>query len=161
MTWLAYIIVKRNIFTTLEPVPMTVFYLAQDCVILLAIFSLVVNTTIPFFFGECFLRLRRGFRPIEVVFLSLPTLDSSLPDSMHFEHYQRLAACADPSLTYTTFQPSLIVGTSCVIAYSAILDAYRLIDAGEVSVEELDAVVWMRGKSIWGVCQVSRVEVKV
>jgi hypothetical protein len=162
MTWLAYIIVMRDIFTTrLEMVPMTAFYLAQDVIIIWAIFSLFVNTTIPFFFGECYLRLRRGFRPIEVVFLSLPNFDSSLPDDMHFEHYQRLATCADPYLSYTSFQSSLIRGTSCVITHSAILDAYKLIDSGEIDIDQLDSVVWMRGKVNWGVCQLCKVEEKV
>ena len=159
--WLAYIIAMRDIFTTkLEMVPMTAFFLAQDIIIIWAIFSLFVNTTIPFFFSECYLRLRHGFRPIEVVFLSLPNLDSSLPDDMHFEHYQRLAVCADPNITYTSFQPSLIGGTSCTIIYSAILDAYKLIDSGEIGIDELDSVVWMRGKATWGVCQVCKVEEK-
>jgi hypothetical protein len=142
------------------PDPMSIFYLVQDCIIIWAIVSLVINTTIPFFFGECFLRLRRGFRPIEVVFLLLPTPDSRVPDDMHLEHYQRLAACADPSFTYTCLQPSL-VGKSCVITYSAIHAAYKMIDAGEISIEELDSVVWMRGKVIWGACQVSKAEGKV
>ena len=152
----------RDIFTTkLEMIPMAAFYLAQDIVIIWAIISLFVNTTLPFFFGECYLRLRRGFRPVEVVFLFLPNPDSSLPDDMHFEHYQQLAACADPSLTYTSLQPSLICGTSCTVTYSAILDAYKLIESGEIDVDELDSVVWMRRKEAWDVCQVSKAEEKV
>lgn len=158
MTWLTYTIVVRDVLTTLPTNPMGIFHLSQDLIIIWAVSSLLINTTIPFFFGECPLRLRRGFRPIDVVFLSLPTLDSSLPPDVHFEHYQRLAACADPNIAYTCFQPLLTGDTSFIISYPAILDAYNLIDSGEIDVEELDSVLWMRRNVNWSICQVSKVE---
>ena len=148
----------RNMFTDLDLTPMSIFCLGQDIIILWAIFSLFINTTIPFLFGECVLRLRCGFRSTEVVFLTLPAPDSSLSEVVNLEHVQRLVACSDPNLAYANFHSSLTGGTSCTIAYSVIQDAYKLIDSGEIDVEELDSVVWVRGTGVWGVCQFCEAE---
>jgi hypothetical protein len=163
MAWLAYIIVVRDILTPLDMsnIPMTTFYLSQDLVIVWAIFSLFTNTTIPFFFCECLLRIRRGFRPIEVVFHSLPPPDRTLPDGMDLEHYQRLAVCTEPSVMHTSFAP-LSGHASCSIAYPAIFDAYNLIDSGEITVDELDSIIWKReGADWWGIGQVHKGDEKV
>ena len=158
MTWLAFMIVMRDILTPFEVVPITAFYLTQDLVTVWAIYSLLVNTTIPFFFGECILRLRRGFRPIEVIFLSLPM---ELSDGIHFEQYQCLAACAIPSLTCSSFRSSLIGNVTCVIPYSAIHDAYSLIDSGKIGVSQLDSIVWRRENGAWIGCEICKGEGKV
>jgi hypothetical protein len=163
MAWLAYTIVVRDVLTPFDmsDIPMTAFYLSQDLVIVWAIFSLFAHTTIPFFFRECILRIRRGFRPIEVVFLSLPPLDTSLPDGMDVEHYQRLAVCTEPSVMHTSFA-SLSGHASCIIAYPAILDAYKLMDSGEITADELDSVVWRRERGVWwSIGQVHKEEEKV
>jgi len=144
--------VMRDVVGSHEAPFMTTLCIAQDLVVFWAIYSMFITTTIPFFFGECCLRLRCGFRPTEVIFIKpIPDQVTDYSNTSRIQHYRRLATNSHHS--YTSIW-SFMTGESWVFVHAAVLDAYNLIDNGEVDEGVLESAIWWQEGGSWSVYQV-------
>ena len=164
-TWLVYAAVMRDVFATHSTPPFTIAcFIAQDVVVIWAIYSIFITTTIPFFLGECRIRLRWGFRPVEVIFIrALPSemsIDSLACRDLHMNHYRRLATGPLKSRLYTNLW-SFITSDSWVLVDSAVIEAYDLIDNGEIDETLLESTVWWQENGAWRIYEVRRTDDRV
>jgi hypothetical protein len=131
----------------------------QNIVIAAAISILLRSTTIPFFFGECRLRLLHGFRPSEVVIRKSPAISrqTHVTDEQHMEHYWRASTHAiNPRLLYSSAS-AMLSSDYWTVEYSAVLDALRRISAGEIDEEDLEFAIWKQdSENVWSVYELWR-----
>ncbi|RDB20885.1 hypothetical protein Hypma_012065 [Hypsizygus marmoreus] len=158
IAWLISATILRDVFTPLETPVLIAFYVTQDLIIAWALYSILATTTIPFLLGECRLRMRCGFRPTEVVFRRPPMLDKGLSQAECVEQYRRFVARSmDPYLIYASVS-SFMTNELWVSAYPAIMDAYDLIDRGEVNEGSLESAIWLQKDGTWSVCELCKIE---
>ncbi|CAA7265108.1 unnamed protein product [Cyclocybe aegerita] len=149
----AWMTIFRDILSPL-PTPLRLaLCITQDLLIASAILVLIRSTTIPFFLGECRLRLMYGFRLSEIVIRKPPTTTSMLnervPEDQRMERSWRMAIRAvDPRLLYSN--ASGILSTDYwTVEYGAVFDAMRKIAASEFEEEDLEFAVWKQDSGIW------------
>lgn len=139
----------------------------QNMVIACAILVLLRSTSIPFFFGECRLRLVYGFRLSELIIRRSP-LPTPTPsgfthkgfhssESQYMEHQWRVAIRAiNPRLLYSTTS-AMLSPDYWTLEYSVIFDALHRITAGEIQEEDLEFTVWKQAPdNLWCACELWR-----
>ncbi|KAF8963436.1 hypothetical protein BDZ97DRAFT_2075900 [Flammula alnicola] len=143
-----------------------VVWAIQSTVIASAIIILLRSTTIPFFFGECRLRIMYGFRPSEVIIRKPPAPTSTLnnndrkshsTEDQCMEQYWRTAIRAiNPKFLYSNTSAILSL-EYWTVEYSAVFDALRSISAGEIDEESLEFSIWKQNsEGVWTVCELWR-----
>ncbi|KJA23595.1 hypothetical protein HYPSUDRAFT_54301 [Hypholoma sublateritium FD-334 SS-4] len=141
----------------------------QNMIIACAILVLLRSTSIPFFFGECRLRLVYGFRSSELIIRrSPPPTPTPTPsgftgkgfyssENQHMEHQWRAAIRAiNPRLLYSTTS-AMLSPDYWTLEYSAVFDAMRRIAAGEIREEDLEFSIWKQTPdNMWCACELWR-----
>ena len=144
----------------------------QNMVIACAILVLFRSTSIPFFFGECRLRLVDGFRSSELIIrrspppTPTPTLAPSSftrksfysSENEHMEHQWRAAIRAiNPRLLYSTTS-AMLSPDYWTLEYSAVFDALRRIASGEIQEEDFEFSIWKQSPdNVWCSCELWRI----
>lgn len=147
----------------LSPLPTSLRLAAlvtQDVLIVTALLVLIRSTTIPFFWGECRLRIRYGFRQSEVLIRTPPTcpsmLNNNVPEEQRMERSWRMATRAvNPELLYSNAS-AMLSSDYWTVEYCAVFDALCCITAGEFTEEDLEFAVWKQDNGIWNVCELWR-----
>jgi len=147
----------------MSPLPTPVklaFCITQDILIGSAIIVLIRSTTIPFFFGECRLRILYGFRPSEIIIRKPPTipsmLNSNVPEDQRLERFWRIATRAvNPELLYSNTS-AILSSDYWTLEYRAVFDAIRRIEDGQFAEEALEFSIWKQDHGIWNVCELWR-----
>jgi len=133
--------------------------ISQNIVITSAIIVLIRSTTIPFFFGECRLRILHGFRASEIVIRKPPTIplmNNNASEDQRLERYWRIATRAiNPELLYSNAS-AMLSSDYWTVEYRAVLDANRRIADGEFEEEALEFAIWKQDNDIWNVCELWR-----
>lgn len=139
----------------------------QNITVAAAITILLRSTSVPFFFGECRLRLLYGFRPSELIIRRSPPHTSfggfnqcrkdGLSEAQHVEHQWRTAIRAiNPRLLYSTAS-AMLSSDYWTLEYNAVLDALRRVSAGEINEEDLEFSAWKQGHdNAWTACELWR-----
>jgi hypothetical protein len=125
-----------------------------------AILVLLRSTTVPFFWGECRLRFRYGFRASELIIRKPPkagsTLQSHLPEDQRLERHWRMATRAvNPKLLYSNGS-ALLSSEYWIMEYSAVFDAMERIAVGDFDEESLEFAIWKQDKGTWNSCELWR-----
>ena len=135
--------------------------ITQNLIIASSIIVLVRSTTIPFFFGECRLRILYGFQASEIVIRKPPTMslklnNSSTTEDQRMEKYWRIATRAvNPELLYSNAS-AMLSSEYWTVEYHAVFDALRRIAAGEFEEEDLEFAIWKQDNKIWNACELWR-----
>ncbi|TFK40012.1 hypothetical protein BDQ12DRAFT_681609 [Crucibulum laeve] len=158
--YLAYITIVRDLLSSMPESVGLSLCITQDLLIFWAILILLRSTSVPFFFGECRLRILYGFRPTEIVIRKPPSSTSlpskNLSEDQRLERYWRLATRAvNPRLLYSN--PGAILSSNYwVLEYSTVLDTYKCLEKGEFQVEDLEFSFWKQEGRSWSVCELWR-----
>ncbi|KDR80518.1 hypothetical protein GALMADRAFT_60448 [Galerina marginata CBS 339.88] len=157
---LACVTIIRDLWSPLPISSKLAICISQDILIGSAIFVLVRSTTIPFFFGECRLRILYGFRASEIVIRKPPkmplVLNNNTTEDQRMERYWRIATRAvNPELLYSNAS-AMLSSEYWTLEYRAVFDAIRRIAAGEFGEEALEFAIWKQDNEIWSVCELWR-----
>ncbi|KIM44925.1 hypothetical protein M413DRAFT_366511 [Hebeloma cylindrosporum] len=135
--------------------------ITQNLIIISSIIILVRSTTIPFFFGECRLRIFYGFQTSEIVIRKPPTMslklnNSNTTEDQRMEKYWRIATRAvNPELLYSNAS-AMLSSEYWTVEYRAVFDALSRIAAGEFQEEDLEFAIWKQDSKIWNACELWR-----
>lgn len=119
-----------------------------------ALYKLLLPITLPFFLGECRVRLRYGFRSTELV-IRTPTGARNVPnrtlsDEERLGEWLSTKRAMDPDFVY--HNPGALTSIDFwELTYDAILDAYDQVDKGEIDESQLDLGMWREEDGVWGV----------
>ncbi|KAF9485490.1 hypothetical protein BDN70DRAFT_871143 [Pholiota conissans] len=131
-----------------------VIWAMQNLIILAAIAVLLRSTTIPFFFGECRLRLLHGFRPSEILIRKSPSVrrQTHSTEEQRMGHYWRTAIRAiDPNHLYSAAS-AILSSEYWTIEYDAVLDALDRVSAGQIDEHDFEFSIWKQNsENIWSV----------
>lgn len=157
---LAAISIVRDLMSPLPTPVKLAFCITQDILIGSAIVVLIRSTTIPFFFGECRLRILYGFRPSEIIIRKPPTiplmLNSNVSEDQRLERFWRIATRAvNPELLYSNTS-AILSSDYWTLEYRAVFDAIRRIEDGQFAEEALEFSIWKQDHGIWNVCELWR-----
>jgi len=158
----AFTIIRHALSTSYASSRVSIL-LTQDFLIAAAAFVLARTTTVPFFLGECRLRLRNGFHPSEIVIRRPPVtgssarLDATQKEDQRLERYWRMATRAvNPNLLYSSAS-ALFSPEYWTVEYAAVFDALKSIARGDFSEEALEFAVWKQdGLGVWTCCELWR-----
>jgi len=155
---LAAVTIVRDLYSPLPSQFRLAICITQDVLIGSAIMVLIRSTTIPFFLGECRLRILYGFRPSEVVIRKPPIIPTMLnnTEDQRMERYWRIATRAvNPDLLYSNAS-AILSPEYWTVEYSAVFDAIRRIADGEFEEDALEFAIWKQNNGIWNVCELWR-----
>ncbi|KAF8909390.1 hypothetical protein CPB84DRAFT_1673464 [Gymnopilus junonius] len=157
---LAAITILRDLTSPLPTPVKLAFCITQDVLIATAIVVLVRSTTVPFFFGECQLRLLYGFRPSEIIIRKPPSvpllLNSDVPEDQRMERFWRMATRAvNPELLYSNAS-AMLSSDYWTLEYRAVFDAIRRIQRGQFTDDALEFAIFKQDDGIWNVCELWR-----
>lgn len=121
---------------------------------------MIRSTLIPFFWGECRLRIRYGFQITEIVIRKLPGLPSlscrGMSENQRLENYWRVANHAiNPRLLYSNLG-AMLSNDYWVLEYAAILDAYKTIERKQIEIDDLEFAIWRQEHGAWTACELWR-----
>ena len=156
----ASVTIIRDILSPLPAHFRLALCITQNLIIASSIIVLVRSTTIPFFFGECRLRIFYGFQASEIVIRKPPTmslkLNNSTTEDQRMEKYWRIATRAvNPELLYSNAS-AMLSSEYWTVEYRAVFDALRRIAAGEFQEEDLEFAIWKQDSKIWNACELWR-----
>jgi len=158
-TGFIWAIVIRNFFA---PFPTSLKYSAlvtQDILFILSLYVIIQSTTIPFFSGECLLRIRYGFRPSEIIIRKLPNtsmFNANTSENQRIRRYWHMAVHAiNPRHLYLNAS-ALLSSEYWTIEYSTVFDALQCISLNEFAEEDLEFAVWKQDNGIWSVYELWR-----
>ena len=158
---LASVTIIRDILSPLPAHFRLTICITQNLIIASSIIVLVRSTTIPFFFGECRLRIFYGFQASEIVIRKPPTMslklnNSNTTEDQRMEKYWRIATRAvNPELLYSNAS-AMLSSEYWTVEYRAVFDALRSIAAGEFQEEDLEFAIWKQDNNTWNVCELWR-----
>jgi hypothetical protein len=135
--------------------------LTQNLVIVSAVIVLVHSTTIPFFLGECRLRILYGFQASEILIrkppiMSLKLNNNNATEDQRMEKYWRIATRAfNPELLYSNVN-AMLSSEYWTVEYHVVFDALKRIAAGEFEEEDFEFSIWKQDNEIWNACELWR-----
>ncbi|XP_006461975.1 hypothetical protein AGABI2DRAFT_223067 [Agaricus bisporus var. bisporus H97] len=123
------------------------FSITQGLVLFWAISILCLTTLAPFFFGECLLRWRYGFKRTEVILRRAPRESLAIPESLE-KHWRLSLRAINPALLYTN-PASILAADFWVLEHLVIMDIYAAMSAGQVNEEDLEFTFWREHDGVW------------
>lgn len=123
----------------------------QGLLLLWAVCVLALSTSVPFFFGECRLRWKYGFKPTEVIVRRPPPPEPSQNTSDETAAGSRWRAslrAINPALLYSN-PGSILSDDFWVMDYAVILDIYASMERGELQEENLEFTAWKECGGVW------------
>lgn len=160
--------IRNNLQAPYPPSTRLAFALTQNILLASAVVALLRSTIIPFFLGECRLRYLHGFQETELAIrraprsrsldprnLTNPSGDSKAPKSTGSPLVALCYAAqnlVDMKLVY--YRPGALFSSNYwTPEYSAMLDAYNCLGAGQLAEVDFDFAVWKKGDGAWTVCE--------
>jgi hypothetical protein len=152
------------------PNVVTSLWLTQNALVFSAVAVLARSTIVPFFLGECRLRVCYSFRATEIIIQRPAASALMLPQSQsqgdkekgYYEHhaeyqYWRMALHAiHPSRCYAAAS-ALLSPEYWMQEYDVVFDALRSIAAGEFEEDALEFSIWKQDAGrVWNVCELWR-----
>jgi hypothetical protein len=152
------------------------FALTQDLIVIISFWVLLRSTLIPFFYGECRLRSRHGFRETEIVIRRSPrslrleklTVANGNNDNGNKSDLGMIAKSIDtfsrtaqrlisPQLLY--YRTSALLSKDYwTLEYAALLDACRAVSDGEITEDIFEFSVWKQEHGRWTACELWRLQ---
>lgn len=158
----ASVTIIRDILSPLPAHFRLAICITQNLIIASAIVVLVRSTTIPFFFGECRLRILYGFQASEILIRKPPTMSLKLnnnnatEEDQRMEKYWRIATRAvNPKLLYSNAS-AMLSSEYWTVEYRAVFDALKRIAAHEFKEEDLEFAIWKQDNETWHACELWR-----
>jgi len=147
-------------------------WLTQNALVFSAVAVLARSTVVPFFLGECRLRMCYGFRATEIIIQRPAASTLMLPQSKSQGDKEKGYASCDHHVEYQYWRMALhaIHPSRCYAAASALLspeywmqeyevvfDALRSIAAGQFEEDALEFSIWKQdAERVWNVCELWR-----
>ncbi|KAJ3566919.1 hypothetical protein NP233_g6695 [Leucocoprinus birnbaumii] len=134
--------------------------ITQGMLLLWTTAVLVFSTSIPFFFGECRMRWKYGFRSTEVIVRRSPpeSCQKTSQDSANAQGHWRVSSRAiNPTLLYSN-PTSMLSGDFWVMEYSMILNIYASMAKGELNEEDLEFTAWKECGGVWSGLELWRLQ---
>ncbi|KAH9479558.1 hypothetical protein JR316_0008153 [Psilocybe cubensis] len=143
LTILSFIMISQFLLSPPSTPTQTLMCITHDFIVASAIVVLIRSTLLPFFCGECRLRVAYGFRPSEIVIRRAPLLG---------KEYNRhtIARAVNPALLYSNVS-AMLSSDYWTLEYTIILDALNRISKGEFPEDVLEFSVWKQREQTWHV----------
>jgi hypothetical protein len=130
--------------------------ITKNLLISWAMIVLLRSTAVPFFLGECRLRLCYGFRIAEIVIRKPPaTLHTRLSDQRIEKYWHIATRAVNPKLLYSR-AGAMLSKDYWTLEYAAVLDAYTSIGKDEFQEEDLEFSIWKQENGVWNACELWR-----
>lgn len=134
--------------------PSFIFWLLVDA----SLFTSIPRVLWSFASGQLWMRLRCGFRDAEIVFrkptgYTRSSINSLPPDQFQTAYTNSIYRAIDPQFLKSNVGFNTRSGF-WVLDYSAPIDAYKLVDSGQVSLDMFELSVWQRFDGNWAVWDV-------
>lgn len=124
--------------------------ITQGLLLFWVISILFLTTCAPFFFGECRLRWKYGFKPTEVIIRRSPpeSLTAHRSNELSTKHWHASLRAINPTLLYTN--PASTLATDFwVLEYAIIMDVYAGMSEGQINEEDLEFTAWKEYSGVW------------
>ncbi|KAF5316447.1 hypothetical protein D9619_006690 [Psilocybe cf. subviscida] len=147
-------------------------WLTQNALVLSAVAILARSSVVPFFLGECRLRVCYGFRATEIIIQRPAASAMMLPQSQsqgekekgyashnydaEYQYWRMALHAIHPSRCYAAAS-ALLSPEYWMQEYEVVFDALRSIAAGEFEEDGLEFAIWKQdAKRVWNVCELWR-----
>ncbi|PBL02084.1 hypothetical protein ARMGADRAFT_238931 [Armillaria gallica] len=153
------VIFAGELMPTYKPGPPTSwFWFCINILIDCCVYQFMFPVVKKFALGHLWLRIRWGFRPVEIVFrkptgFSRASLNNLPPDEFQLAYTQSLFQAIDPNFLQTNVGYNTRIGFWSV-EYEAPMSAYQLVEDGVVDLEYWDVSIYQRDDTGWKVWEV-------
>ncbi|TEB36631.1 hypothetical protein FA13DRAFT_1810281 [Coprinellus micaceus] len=173
LTILAVLAIRNNLQAPYPPSTRLAFALTQNILLASAVVALLRSTIIPFFLGECRLRYLYGFQEAELAIRRAPRSRSldlrNITNLSGDSKAPKLTGSALVPLCYAAqnlvdmklvyYRPGALFSSNYwTPEYSAMLDAYNCLGAGQLAEVDFDFAVWKQADGAWTVCELWRLQ---
>ena len=173
LTILAVLTIRNNLQAPYPPSMRVAFALTQNILLVSAVVALLRSTIIPFFLGECRLRYLHGFQETELAIRRTPRSRSmDLRTLTKLSGDSKASKPKDSALVAVCYAAQILMNMKLVYyrpgalfssnywtpEYSAMLDAYNRLGAGQLADVDFDFAVWKQQGGVWKVCELWKLQ---
>ncbi|PFH51904.1 hypothetical protein AMATHDRAFT_84823 [Amanita thiersii Skay4041] len=149
LTWLIASSLTHDLAANVTPAFRTSMRLTQNILIAWAIFIVLTSTVLPFFLGECRLRLKYGFRPTEINISRLAQKKAPVTYSLNSRYWRTLMLRnINPRFAFYNLG-SFLSEHFWMLDYGTIVEAYQLIATNKADESQFEFALWYQHHDVW------------